>query len=41
MRPADVIEALPDVWRDWELRRAGVTSVRPPILWELPEPASI
>jgi NAD(P)H-hydrate epimerase len=41
MRPADVIEALPDVWRDWELRRAGVTCVRPPILWELPEPASI
>jgi NAD(P)H-hydrate epimerase len=41
MRPADVIEALPDVWRDWQLRRAGVRRVQPPILWELPQPASI
>lgn len=41
MRPADVIEALPDVWRDWELRRAGVPFIRPPVLWELAEPARI
>jgi hypothetical protein len=41
MRPADVIDALPDVWRDWELRRAGVPSIRPPVLWELAAPASI
>jgi NAD(P)H-hydrate epimerase len=41
MRPADVVEALPDVWRDWELRRAGALNIRPPILWELPAPASI
>ncbi|HET8762434.1 MAG TPA: NAD(P)H-hydrate dehydratase, partial [Gemmatimonadales bacterium] len=41
MRPADVIDALPNVWRDWELRRAGRPSIRPPVLWELATPASI
>lgn len=41
MRPADVISALPDVWRDWELRRGGAVAICPPVLWELPAPASI
>lgn len=41
MRPADVIDALPDVWRDWELRRTGAMTMRPPVLWELLGPASI
>jgi NAD(P)H-hydrate epimerase len=41
MRPADVIEALPDVWRDWELRRNSGMNIRPPTMWELPEPARI
>jgi NAD(P)H-hydrate epimerase len=41
MRPNDVVQALPDVWRDWELRRGGGYEIRPPILWELARPASM
>lgn len=38
MRPMDVIEALPDLWRHWErLARSGAPA-RPPILHELPRP---
>lgn len=39
MRPADVINALPDVWRAWELRRRGSLAPSPPILLDLPAPA--
>jgi NAD(P)H-hydrate epimerase len=41
MRPSDVVQALPDVWRDWELRRGGGYEIRPPILCELARPASM
>ncbi len=41
MRPADVVTALPDVWRDWDLQRAGAGPFAPPLLWELPPPAEI
>lgn len=41
MRPMDVLAALPDVWRRWDLlRRSPVTST-PPILHELSVPARI
>ena len=38
MRPMDVIVALPDVWRRWELMRRMPQPPRPPILHELPAP---
>lgn len=41
MRPADVVQALPDVWRDWQLRRGAGHAIRPPILWELAQPATL
>jgi hydroxyethylthiazole kinase-like uncharacterized protein yjeF len=38
MRPMDVIAALPDLWREWEvLLRLGST-VEPPVLQRLPRP---
>ena len=38
MRPMDVIAALPDLWREWDvLLRAGA-SVEPPVLQRLPKP---
>lgn len=39
MRPADVIAALPDVWREWERRRATTPAPRLAIVAELPPPA--
>jgi hypothetical protein len=41
MRPADVVQQLPDVWRDWETRRALGGQVRPPVLAELAAPTII
>ncbi len=38
MRPMDVIAALPDVWRSWEVRRMLRPTSRPPILLELEAP---
>jgi len=39
MRPMDVLAALPDVWRHWDLLRRLPTPPRPPLLHELPAPA--
>ena len=41
MRPMDVINALPDVWRRWELMRRLPQPPRPPILHELPAPVRV
>jgi NAD(P)H-hydrate epimerase len=40
IRPADVTQALADVWRHWELIREGPPAVVAPILHELPAPRS-
>ena len=39
MRPMDVLAALPDVWRRWDLIRRMPAPPRVPILHELPAPA--
>jgi hydroxyethylthiazole kinase-like uncharacterized protein yjeF len=41
MRPMDVVAALPDVWRRWELMRRMPSPPRPPILHELPAPMRV
>jgi ADP-dependent NAD(P)H-hydrate dehydratase / NAD(P)H-hydrate epimerase len=41
MRPMDVLAALPDVWRHWDLVRRMPAPARPPILHELPAPARV
>jgi NAD(P)H-hydrate epimerase len=41
MRPMDVVQQLPDVWRDWETRRAVGWDLRPPVLAELAAPATV
>jgi NAD(P)H-hydrate epimerase len=41
MRPTDVLAALPDVWRRWDLIRRLPPPPRPPILHELPAPARV
>lgn len=38
MRPMDVLAALPDLWRAWELLRAAPPRPNPPILAELDRP---
>jgi ADP-dependent NAD(P)H-hydrate dehydratase / NAD(P)H-hydrate epimerase len=38
MRPMDVVQALPDLWREWELLRMIRPAPRPPILFEQPRP---
>ena len=38
LRPMDVVHALPDLWREWEVLRATRPAPRPPILFELPRP---
>jgi ADP-dependent NAD(P)H-hydrate dehydratase / NAD(P)H-hydrate epimerase len=40
-RPMDVVAALPDVWRDWEMLQSGRTPSRPPVLLELPRPQTV
>jgi hypothetical protein len=37
----DVVQQLPDVWRDWETRRAVGWDLRPPVLAELAAPATV
>ncbi len=39
MRPMDVLAALPDVWRRWDLVRRMPAPPRPPVLHDLPAPA--
>jgi ADP-dependent NAD(P)H-hydrate dehydratase / NAD(P)H-hydrate epimerase len=38
LRPMDVIESLPDLWREWEVLRTSPPAPRPPIMLELPRP---
>ena len=38
LRPMDVIAALPDLWRAWEVMRIAPPLVRPPFLLELEHP---
>jgi NAD(P)H-hydrate epimerase len=38
LRPMDVIAALPDLWRAWEVLRIAPPLVRPPFLRELEQP---
>ena len=40
LRPLDVVAALPDVWTQWERRRRSPLAPRPPLLAELPRPAT-
>jgi NAD(P)H-hydrate epimerase len=41
LRPMDVIAALPDLWHEWEIRRRGGITPRPPVLLELPPPIAV
>jgi len=38
LRPMDVVQALPDLWRGWEVLRTARPAPRPPVLFELPRP---
>ncbi|MBA3443989.1 MAG: NAD(P)H-hydrate dehydratase [Gemmatimonadales bacterium] len=38
LRPMDVVHALPDLWREWEVLHTAGAAARPPILVELPQP---
>jgi NAD(P)H-hydrate epimerase len=41
MRPVDVVAALPDLWREWELITRSPRSPRPPVLLELAAPEHV
>lgn len=41
LRPMDVIAALPDLWRHWELLRRAPPPAHPPILLELSRPQNV
>jgi NAD(P)H-hydrate epimerase len=41
LRPMDVIAALPDLWREWELLRRSPPPPHPPILLELAGPQTV
>jgi len=41
LRPMDVVAALPDLWREWELLRLAPALPRPPILFELAAPRTV
>ena len=38
MRPMDIVAALPDLWREWEVLRVAGPAASPPIVFELPKP---
>ena len=38
LRPMEVVQALPDLWREWEVLRSVRPAPRPPVLFELPRP---
>ena len=38
LRPMDVVQSLPDLWREWEVLRTARPAPRPPVLFELPRP---
>jgi hydroxyethylthiazole kinase-like uncharacterized protein yjeF len=41
MRPTDVVAALPDLWREWEVLRLAPPVPRPPVLFELARPRTV
>jgi NAD(P)H-hydrate epimerase len=41
LRPTDVVAALPDLWREWEVLRQVRPAVRPPMLLEIPRPQTV
>lgn len=41
LRPMDVIAALTDLWREWDLLRRSPPAPRPPVLLELPRPLTL
>jgi NAD(P)H-hydrate epimerase len=41
LRPMDVVAALPDLWREWDLLRVAPPPPRPPVLFELPRPQTV
>ena len=41
LRPMDVLDALPDLWRAWAARRLAPPPVEPPILLDLPRPVAL
>lgn len=41
LRPMDVVAALPDLWREWDLRARQGPPPRPPVLLELPRPQTV
>jgi NAD(P)H-hydrate epimerase len=41
LRPMDVVAALPDLWREWELLRLAPPLPRPPVLLELAPPQTV
>lgn len=41
LRPMDVLSALSDLWREWELLRLVPPAPRPPVLLDLPRPTVI
>ena len=38
LRPMDVVQALPDLWREWEALRSAPPAPRPPVMLELIRP---
>jgi NAD(P)H-hydrate epimerase len=41
LRPMDVVDALPDLWREWDLLRRAPPAPQPPILLELSRPQTV
>jgi NAD(P)H-hydrate epimerase len=41
LRPMDVVAALPDLWREWEILRLAPPLVRPPVVIELARPQTV
>ncbi len=41
LRPMDVVAALPDLWREWEVIRLAPPVARPPVLLELERPQTV
>jgi hydroxyethylthiazole kinase-like uncharacterized protein yjeF len=41
LRPMDVVAALADLWREWEVLRLAPPVARPPVLFELDRPQTV
>jgi NAD(P)H-hydrate epimerase len=41
LRPMDVVVAMSDLWREWELLRRSPPAPRPPVLFELARPQNL